>query len=329
MSDSTVQVRVERCDFCGGTRRRLLAEVRDLLLGLEGTYQIQQCVDCGLVFVDPRPEPAEIGRFYPPTYDEYQDDRVTRLRGWERLQGRPGGPKGWFERLRVLVGQNEGYHVIPVTDGPGTILDVGCANGTLLDKMKLLGWTTYGFELSPIAAEIARNKGHQVTLGSIDGGLPYPDETFDCVYCWHVLEHTFSPRNALGEIHRVLKPGGQLVMAVPNFHSFQARMFGRYWSKIEAPRHLFQFTRRTLGAYLDERFVQVRVSTRTGAASWWKSLRCLANGTLGTRWSRDPAWVILLMEVPVFLTGLFRYFGVGAELRCTCVKPTAAAVRAP
>ena len=308
------------CDLCGGTHLQPVKRVNDLLLGIPGEYELQRCATCGLVFVNPRPAPEDVGKFYPSSYAEYQDEQVRKLRPWERVAGQPGGPKGLLQKLRVYIGGNASYQVIPEADRPGTILDIGCANGTFLDKMKLLGWTTHGFEMSAVAAEIARRKGHQVIGGLIDNGLPFADGTFDCIYCWHVMEHTFSPANTFKEINRLLKPGGQFVMAVPNYGSFQSRVFGRYWGKIEPPRHLFQFTRRTLHAYLAKQFSNIGITTRTGAASWWRCAACLANGVLGTKLYSDPKWLVTLLEIPAFLHGLFRYFGVGSDLRVTCFK---------
>ena len=90
--------------------------------------------------------------------------------------------------------------------------------------------------------------------------------------------------------------------------------------------HLHHFTRKTLAAFLERgKFADVEISTRTGAGSWIRSMRCLSNGVLKTKmYKEDPGWQLAAAEVPAFISGLFRYFGVGSELRVCCRKPATA-----
>ena len=83
----------------------------------------------------------------------------------------------------------------------------------------------------------------------VDAG--YPEAHFDQVIIWHVFEHLLDPRRTLEEIHRVLKPGGRLILAVPNFSSFQARATGPAWFHLDLPRHLYQFPLAALDQLLE------------------------------------------------------------------------------
>jgi predicted SAM-dependent methyltransferase len=95
---------------------------------------------------------------------------------------------------------------------------------------------------------------------------------------WHVLEHTYSPRKALESALRVLRPGGLLSLAVPNYGSAEAAIFRNAWSGCEVPRHLYFFNRSTLKRYLEEAgFKIVRLRTRTGATSVPRAFRHIAN----------------------------------------------------
>jgi hypothetical protein len=137
-----------------------------------------------------------------------------------------------------------------------------------------------------------------------------------------VLEHTHSPRQALRHVFDVLKPGGRFMLAVPNFGGLQARILGPYWCASQAPRHLYQFTRRPLTRYLENAgFENVRIYTRTGPAGLVQGFRHAVNGLLGTRWRDDPAWMLKLAEIPAVLSCLVRCLGMGCELRVTCDKP--------
>jgi SAM-dependent methyltransferase len=322
---SGVLERVTRCDLCGGRERVIRGFLDDLMFGTAGRHRLVECWGCGLRFLDPRPAPRAIEAFYPDSYEEHQPAGVDRLRSWQLLAGADERiRRSLAERLRIWLGQYMAYQVIPPRFGDGRVLDVGCANGSFLDTMKLLGWRTHGVELCERAARIAARKGHRVVVGGSAEDLRVPERDFDLVYLWHVLEHTFSPRRALENMFDVLRPGGRLMMAVPNHGSLQARLFGRLWSKNEPPRHLFHFTRRPLVRYLEETgFEDIQISTRTGATSWATSCRFLVNRLLGTRLGSDPAWLISLLELPVQLAGLFRFLGVGGDLRVTCTRPRA------
>jgi SAM-dependent methyltransferase len=70
---------------------------------------------------------------------------------------------------------------------------------------------------------------------------PYAESSFDSVVLWHVLEHVPDPVAAIRRARQVLRPGGLLVIAVPNFESLQARFAGRHWFHLDVPRHYHHF----------------------------------------------------------------------------------------
>jgi SAM-dependent methyltransferase len=79
----------------------------------------------------------------------------------------------------------------------------------------------------------------------------FPDSSFEIVTLWHVMEHLPHPVETLKRIRALLKPGGILVTAVPNFDSVQAQVFRSRWYHLEVPRHLYHFTPTTLRRLLD------------------------------------------------------------------------------
>lgn len=311
---------LEQCDLCGGrsfTRRRVFPEY-ELFTG--ETFTLVQCDACALQFVNPRPTREEIGKYYPTDYRAYRAIPPV-LRGWQKRVGAPEAkPPGIFTRLWLHLMQAIAWYVVPPWRGGGAILDVGCGSGKFLDVTKLLGWRTAGVDPSDAATDRARAKGHDVVTGPAEE-LHHPAGSFDVVYLWHVLEHTHSPMKTLENCHRSLKAGGRFYLCIPNWRSFHRVLFGKYWWSTDAPRHLFQFEEKTIRAYLEKvGFTDVRVTTRTGASSWLRGVRHTINGWFGTRWRDDPAWALGLCEVPVAISSMFRFFGVGSELRVTCRK---------
>jgi 2-polyprenyl-3-methyl-5-hydroxy-6-metoxy-1,4-benzoquinol methylase len=129
---------------------------------------------------------------------------------------------------------------------PGFALDVGCGRGHLLRELRLLGWRVMGTELSDVSARYARDVFHlDVRTANLED-LALPDAEVDVVILWHVLEHVPEPSSLLGEIARVLRPGGTLLVAVPNFGSFEARLTKWRWFHLDVPRHLNHSTRMSL-----------------------------------------------------------------------------------
>jgi SAM-dependent methyltransferase len=102
------------------------------------------------------------------------------------------------------------------------------------------GLEVHGVECSADAARGADPRA-RVRIAPTLAAAGYPAGHFDVVLVWHVLEHLREPDAALAEMHRVLRPGGRLVVAVPNFSSWQARWAGPAWFHLDPPRHLHHF----------------------------------------------------------------------------------------
>jgi len=126
------------------------------------------------------------------------------------------------------------------------MLDVGCGRGDLARAFGRLTWDVRGLDLSPQAVAVARSAGVDAAVGTIEEA-PWPAGSFDLVVMSHVLEHVADPGATLSAAHRLLRPGGTLIVAVPNFASWQRRVFGSRWAHLDAPRHLHHFTPCALG----------------------------------------------------------------------------------
>lgn len=228
------------CDLCGSLEQTDFAQPADYLLERpDVTARLVRCVRCGLVYQSPRPTLEEIGVHYPASYDSYGDYRVETPNGLLRM----AFDYGMRKRTRYVTRSVPG----------GRLLDVGCAAGVFLVSMRELGgWEVEGVELNAGAAGHARaTYGLTVHTGTLEEAH-LPDAHFDVVTLFDVLEHLHSPIAALREVHRILRPGGILVLRLPNLDSWDARLFGDAWAGLDAPRHLYIYSPRTLAATLKQ-----------------------------------------------------------------------------
>lgn len=199
----------------------------------EPGFEILTCPDCGFGRTWPPVPREDVGAWYPERYYGKGNVRFNVL--FERLIR-------WFRRRRAAVLYNR------VPRGP--ILDVGCGRGMMLAFMRELGYEAHGIELNETAAHHARRVLQlEVSTGDF---LESPREKnrYNAVIFCHTLEHFSNPVAAIARAHELLKPGGVLWIAVPNFGSWQARLFGRFWFHVDAPRHYFHFTVKSLDAIL-------------------------------------------------------------------------------
>ena len=313
---------VAACDLCGGRDFRPRREWKDPLLFGPERWRLLMCEDCSLCFINPRPTRAAIGAFYPNDYGAHTAKASTPKAWHRRVSSRDAAPLKLWERPLLHVRQNVSWYRFPAWQGEGHVLDIGCGSGgRYLDVLKGLGWTTYGMDPSAHAIEAAVAKGHNAVVGVAEEQR-FPDASMDVVTMWHVLEHTHAPSEALTICHRMLKPGGTLSLCVPNWGSLQAALLGRFWWSCDAPRHLYQFTKRTLTRYLERAGFRIKaMSTRSGATSYQRAFMHMCNAAFGTKRTRDSSLAITLADPYVAVMSLPSFFGVGAELRVIAEKP--------
>lgn len=230
-------MRYVNCNYCGADDTEPVNSGPDLLLNRPGAYKLVRCRQCGLIYQNPQLTLDELPAHYPEAYQPYKKDIQT-----ESLLRRLDLQHGLNRRCQQLVRR--------WPHQPGSLLDVGCATGLFLNQMRQKEWQVTGVELSSYAAEYARQTfGLHVITGTLEE-TALPTDSFDVVTLWDVLEHVVDPKETLLEIARVLKPGGMLLLGLPNPASFEARLFGASWVGWDRPRHLHLFTPTVLENYL-------------------------------------------------------------------------------
>ncbi|HEU4791349.1 MAG TPA: class I SAM-dependent methyltransferase [Flavobacterium sp.] len=121
----------------------------------------------------------------------------------------------------------------------GLIVDIGAGTGDFLTVAQNDGWKTIGVEPSDKAKAIAKNKG----VSFVENTSELESHTFDVISMWHVLEHVPNLDEQIKELKRLLKPTGTLIVAVPNFKSFDAKHYGNFWAAYDVPIHFWHFSK--------------------------------------------------------------------------------------
>ncbi len=205
----------------------------DLLHDLPGEFTVVRCCSCGLMRTNPRPIPGYIGFYYPDNYGPYVGTRV---------QHTPKSTGAIKNILRPLFSGVFNFNVTPLPNMvAGRLLEIGCASGAFLHQMSGQGWQVQGIEFSEKAALAAAQLGYRVHAGPLETA-PQPDEPFDLIVGWMVLEHLHDPVGGLQKLREWAKPGAWLALSVPNAGSLEFRIFKDKWYALQLPTHLYHFT---------------------------------------------------------------------------------------
>jgi len=311
--DDVVEMESTACPLCGADRTSLLLVGGDLLHGCPGEFQLVRCNDCEHVYLNPRPTISGIGRYYPSNYGPYQAGEKSTSATAD------GEPKiGLLRRLVRWFVDTKAEFIPPITASPRRALEIGCAHGGFLQRLRSQGWQVRGVEFSPDAAERAASRGLDVHVGTLESA-ELPDGEFDAVFLWMVLEHLHDPAATLREIRRILKPEGWLMFSVPNYGSWERRFFGRYWCALELPRHLQHYTTRSLKRLLADTGFEIEQVIHQRTANnlvwsfgyWWRSL--FPNSKLTPKLiqfcDQPRTWAVILLAIPAKIQAWLRQAG--------------------
>lgn len=226
-----------KCILCGSEDAELIFSGPDRLLGLPGTYSVICCRSCGLARTEPQIPVEQRSIYFEPDEgaEQGKNDRVNQYQG----------------RLATRIDR------AVKSESKRRVLDIGCNDGAFLELMRYRGWDAMGVELGEESSRVAREeKGLSVVTGDMFN-QELPPGAFDAVVMSHVLEHLADPIEALKRIHTLLKPGGMLMLSLPNYSSPEAKIFKKNWYCWALPPHLYHFNRRSVGAAIEKAGLRV------------------------------------------------------------------------
>lgn len=211
---------INPCAYCG-TRQSLRLYPTYSISG--DNFYINRCLDCRAVFLSPRPTQKQLDQAYDDSY--YGEGEAKFSACIEKV----------LDYFRSARARRISRYISP----PAKILDIGCGNGRFLGYLINQGFEGYGIELPGKAAQRAGQiPGLKLKVGRLTTE-DFGENFFDAICMWHVFEHLTEPKKTLKVIQNILKPGGYLMMSLPNIDSLQSRLFRGKWLHLDPPKHLF------------------------------------------------------------------------------------------
>jgi 2-polyprenyl-3-methyl-5-hydroxy-6-metoxy-1,4-benzoquinol methylase len=191
------------------------------------TFELLHDENLDLLITSPAPSEDDLDRYYE------SDDYISHT----------DGKRSVFEKayhfIKNIALKNKLALINDLQKSKGSLLDIGAGTGDFLLVAKSNGWKTVGIEPSEKAKSIAQRKGVELKSNLSD----FENHSFDVITMWHVLEHVPDLENQIKELKRLLKPDGSIIIAVPNFKSYDANYYKEFWAAFDVPRHLWHFSK--------------------------------------------------------------------------------------
>ncbi len=202
---------------------------KDYLVSQE-TFTLHHDVSRDILITDPQPPLDSLYKYYESdAYISHTDSK-----------------KGIVSFLYQIVKKNALQSKVSLLEklnkGIGTLLDIGAGTGDFLKQATNKGWTIEGVEPNASARKLASQKGVSLAESIED----FNGQQFDVVTLWHVLEHLPNLEETIKRIEDLINPGGVLIIAVPNFKSYDAKHYQSFWAAFDVPRHLWHFSKKSM-----------------------------------------------------------------------------------
>jgi len=299
---------INECYLCGSQGRIVYKNLKDKLFNVKGTWDIMECEECNLSWINPRPIPEDMNKLYLEYYTHNSRQLARILIDIDEgmihklLKYKDESRKSLFFKAGKLLSHlgifrewAEGRIMWLNSSEKGRLLDIGCGSGKFLCRMKGYGWNVIGIDPDPHAVKLAKERfGVETYRGALEE-MSFRPDTFDVITMNHVLEHLPDPLATLKKCKELLKHNGKLIIATPNIDSLGRKIFKSCWKGWDIPRHLFLFSPILLKNFLtktDFKIIELKTVTRSSISIWVESFLIKKNISFNRKIKRSVRfWV--------------------------------------
>ena len=208
------------------SNKKYFLTVKDYSVSKE-TFDLYYDETLDMLITHPQPSLENLGKYYES--EDYISHTDNKRSLFEKI----------YHFIKSIALKNKLNLINSLQPNKGIILDIGAGTGEFLSVAKNDGWQIIGVEPSDKAKAIAKSKG----VSFVEKTSELENHSFDVISMWHVLEHVPDLDKQIKELKRLLKPKGTLIIAVPNFKSFDANHYGKFWGAYDVPIHFWHFSK--------------------------------------------------------------------------------------
>lgn len=252
-------VHYTHCPACNAVSIQKVLTVKDHTVSQE-LFEVWHCGACTLRFTQDIPAEQVIGKYYQS--ENYISHTNTN--------------KGLVNRLYHMVrnytlGSKKKLITSFTQRTTGSLLDVGAGMGAFAGFMREKGWQVTGLEPDAETRKRAQEQ-NRIVLQDTSDLFQLPAGNYDAITMWHVLEHVHRLHAYLDQLKQLLKPGGVLMIAVPNYTSHDASFYQEHWAAYDVPRHLYHFSPAAMRVLLQQHGLKLKAIKPMWFDSFYVSL---------------------------------------------------------
>jgi 2-polyprenyl-3-methyl-5-hydroxy-6-metoxy-1,4-benzoquinol methylase len=230
-------IHYDHCPACGSANISFALKAKDETVSHE-YFEIWECNNCTIRFTQNVPDERNIGKYYESSayisHSNTSQGVVNKLYHTVRSIT--------LQSKRKLVEESSGRKT-------GSLLDIGAGTGAFASTMKKTGWNVTGLEPDETARTNAK-KDFNIELQPTENLASLQPGMVDVITLWHVLEHVHKLHTYLDTFYYLLAENGTLIVAVPNYTSYDAKAYSANWAAYDVPRHLYHFSPQSMNTLL-------------------------------------------------------------------------------
>lgn len=251
------------CPSCGSEQSKLFLQAPDFRVS-QMDFEIHNCLNCGLHYTKAVPSSDTIGSFYKAeSYDSHRVDNKSLISRIYRVVRKinVGKKIKWIRRYN---------------NQQGLVVDYGCGLGHLVAELKNQGYNAKGFEIDGDVRALSRETLN-LEIQPLEDFRLLDNASVSVITMWHVLEHVYDLNTDFQHIVDKLAEDGAIFIAVPNFKSYDAKYYKKYWEAYDLPRHLYHFDNESIKRFCSRFGLRLESKIPMRFDSYYVSMRSEKN----------------------------------------------------